>query len=211
MIGANERPAIRPRSSLGDPRSPGHRLRDSAKADVVIVGAGITGALIARSLAQRGLSIIVLDRREPAHGSTMASTALLQWEIDTPLVRLADRIGFERASRAWRRCFSAVADLEQLVSDHRIRCGFTSRRALYLAGDVMGANELGEEASGRQSIGLASILLDARQLRDGFRIDRPAALISEGVADVDPARLTIGLLRRAQRMGGKIFYPEELS
>src|SRR5204862_4503448 len=75
------------------PRSPGHRLRDSAKADVVIVGAGITGALIARSLAQRGLSIIVLDRREPAHGSTMASTALLQWEIDTPLVRLADRSG----------------------------------------------------------------------------------------------------------------------
>src|SRR2546423_3776548 len=67
------------------PRSPGHRLRDSAKADVVIVGAGITGALLARTLAQRGLSTIILDRREPARGSTMASTALLQWEIDTPL------------------------------------------------------------------------------------------------------------------------------
>jgi choline dehydrogenase-like flavoprotein len=65
------------------PRSLGHRLRDAAKADVVIVGAGITGALLAHTLSQKGLSIIILDRREPSHGSIMASTALLQWEIDS--------------------------------------------------------------------------------------------------------------------------------
>jgi len=193
------------------PQSPGHRLRHSAKADVVIVGGGITGAMLAETLTRPGLSTIILDRREPAHGSTMASTALLQWEIDTPLVRLADSIGFQRASRAWRRCFNAVSTLSQLVCEHRIRCDFASRRALYLAGEVMGADELGEEARCRQAIGLPSTFLDAKELGAGFRICRPAALISDGVADVDPARLTVGLLRRAQRRGAGIFYPEELA
>jgi glycine/D-amino acid oxidase-like deaminating enzyme len=126
-----------------------------------------------------------------------------------PLVRLADSMGFQRASRAWLRCFSAVAELGQLVRDHRIRCAFNSRRALYLAGDAMGGSGLNDEGLGRQLIGLPSAVLDARELRSGFGIGRPAALISDGVADVDPALLTIGFLRRAQRMGAQIFYPEE--
>jgi glycine/D-amino acid oxidase-like deaminating enzyme len=193
------------------PRLLRNHLRQSAKADVVIVGAGITGALLAHTLAQRGLSVLMLDRRAPAHGSTMASTALLQWEIDTPLVKLADRIGFERASRAWRRCFSAVGALGRLVRDHRIRCALTPRRSLYLTGDVMDGPELSNEARARQSIGLPSTLLGVKELRDAFGICRPAALISDGVADIDPVRLTLGLLRRAQSMDTKIFYPEELA
>jgi glycine/D-amino acid oxidase-like deaminating enzyme len=153
----------------------------------------------------------VLDRREPAHGSTMASTALLQWEIDTPLLHLAERIGFERASRAWQRSFKAVGALGELVRRHRVRCDFTPRRALYLAGNVMGASELNEEARIRQLVGLPSIALDTTELRARFDIGRSAALISDAMADVDPARLTVGLLRGARRTGAKIFHPEELA
>lgn len=42
-------------------------------------------------------SITVLDRRRPLRGSTLASTALLQWEIDLPLVHLAKKIGHANA------------------------------------------------------------------------------------------------------------------
>jgi glycine/D-amino acid oxidase-like deaminating enzyme len=57
------------------PRFPEKHPRRSGRVDVVIIGAGITGALLAHTLAKRGLSLIMLDRREPADGSTMASTA----------------------------------------------------------------------------------------------------------------------------------------
>ena len=69
----------------------GAPLLSPAKADVVIVGSGITGALMALAASQKGLSAIVIDRRPPAQGSTAASTALLQFEIDAPLIRLADQ------------------------------------------------------------------------------------------------------------------------
>ena len=44
--------------------------------DVAVIGAGITGALIARELAASGLDVVVLDRREAGWGSTSASTAV---------------------------------------------------------------------------------------------------------------------------------------
>ena len=72
----------------------GRAFNQSRKADLVVVGAGITGALIAEAATDIGLQTVVLDRRQPAHGSTAASTALLQFEIDTPLVRLVDEVGF---------------------------------------------------------------------------------------------------------------------
>jgi glycine/D-amino acid oxidase-like deaminating enzyme len=189
----------------------GAPLLSPAKADVVIVGSGITGALMALVASQKGLSTIVIDRRPPAQGSTAASTALLQFEIDTPLIRLADRMGMERASRAWLRCFHAVDDLASLVRRLRIPCDFRQRRALYLAGETLSAVEMAEEGRQRQRIGLPSTFLSAAKLRSLVGIERSAALLSDHVADLNPVRLTLGLLRRAARAGCRIHSPVQLA
>ena len=64
-------------------------MRSSQKdieTDVLIIGAGITGAMIADALTQAGFRVVMVDRRhDPVKGSTVASTALVQYEIDTPL------------------------------------------------------------------------------------------------------------------------------
>lgn len=48
--------------------------------DVVIVGAGISGVLTAHALVCHGLKVLVDDRRR----SVIASTAMIQHEIDVP-------------------------------------------------------------------------------------------------------------------------------
>ena len=190
---------------------PVERLVAPLKADVVVVGAGITGALVAQALSAMGQSVVVLDRRAPAHGSTAASTALLQFEIDTPLIHLIDAVGFERARHAWLWSQRAVQDLGALVRQHDIACAFRPRQALYLAGNVLGAGDLAEEGRQRRSIGLPSAFLDSAHLRALAGIDREAALISDGAADVDPVRLTAGLLRRALAQGCRVFSPTQLA
>jgi glycine/D-amino acid oxidase-like deaminating enzyme len=182
-----------------------------SKADVVVVGAGITGALIAEAATARGLSVIVLDRRQPCHGSTAASTALLQFEIDTPLMELVDMIGHARASRAWMRSFRAVQDLAILVHRLSLHCDFRPRRALYLAGNLLGPIELVEEDRLRRAIGLPSTFLNSSDLRNLAGIIRPAALLSEGAADVNPVALTRGLLLRAKDRGARLYSPAELA
>ncbi|MBS0276107.1 MAG: FAD-binding oxidoreductase, partial [Proteobacteria bacterium] len=98
----------------------GRPLTDSLRADIVIVGAGVSGAFMARALAPRYERVVVVDRRPPAHGSTMASTAMLQFEIDTPLTVLANKIGAAKAARAWRRSWQATQDLVRIVRAENI-------------------------------------------------------------------------------------------
>ena len=48
-----------------------------ARYDVVIIGAGINGAGIARDAAMRGLKVLVIEKGEPGAGTTSASTRLI--------------------------------------------------------------------------------------------------------------------------------------
>ena len=94
-----------------------HALKQSLSVDVAIVGASISGAFMAHALAARFEKVVVLDRREPGLGSTHASTAMLQFEIDTPLTDLADQIGGANAAQAWRRSWRATQALSRMVRD----------------------------------------------------------------------------------------------
>ena len=53
--------------------------------DVIVVGTGISGALMAESLTRTKRRVLILDRRTPVRGSSLASTAMIQHEIDIPL------------------------------------------------------------------------------------------------------------------------------
>jgi glycine/D-amino acid oxidase-like deaminating enzyme len=195
-------------------RSPGTHLRmrklaDSTRADVVIVGAGISGAFMAHALAGRYEKVAVVDRRPPAHGSTTASTALLQWEIDTPLTELHDKIGAQ-AARAWRRSYCATQDLVTLAEHENIRCGLARRQSLYLAGNDMGFRGLEAELKARKRAGLPGEYLSTADLRALFGIDRTGAILSPGSAIANPVQLATGFLRRAMAKGVRFHSPVEI-
>lgn len=191
---------------LGVPTRP---LTEAVVVDVAIVGAGISGAFMAHQLA-RDHAVAVLDRRPPLMGSTVASTAMLQWEIDLPLTTLADKIGMDKAKRAYLRSRSAVDDLKRIVADERIVCGLKDKASLYLAGDEHGHRALEAEALARTAIGLDSEYVGSAALRARFGMERTGAILSQGSASGDPARLAAGLLRRAHVNGARIYSPVEV-
>ena len=191
---------------LGVPVRP---LKTAISVDVAIIGAGISGAFMAHELS-RDHTVAVLDRRPPLTGSTIASTALLQWEIDLPLTVLAEKIGMAKAKRAYLRSRSAVDALKRIVADERIVCGLKDKSSLYLAGDDYGHRALEAEATARAAIGLESRYVGPDGLRAQFGIDRTGAIVSQGSASGDPARLAAGLLRRAQAAGARVYSPVEV-
>ena len=93
---------------------PTHALTAPVEVDVVIVGAGISGAFLANEPA-RDFTVAVVDRRGPVLGSAMASTAMLQWELDLPLTALAEKLSETDARRVYARSRAAVADLIKIV------------------------------------------------------------------------------------------------
>ena len=185
-------------------------VRDQ-KTDVLIVGSGISGAMVAENLTAAGLSVLLLDRRRPMKGSTPASTALLQYEIDEPLTALQKKLGKDDAARAWRRSKLALESLATRVRFLSLPCHMTRRPSLYLAGDTLDADALRIEGEARMRIGLETSYLDAAALKERYGIKRKAALLSLDNVAADPRQLTAGFLNVACRRGAIIYSPVEVT
>lgn len=195
--------AATPRISVTASSAPRHR-----DYDVIIMGTGISGALAAEALSRvRGRRILMVDRRDPVRGSTLASTAMIQHEIDTPLKDLSRLIGADHAARAWRRSAASVTRLAELVEELKLDCGFERRSTLYLAGNEYGLRALREEADLRRSAGLDAEYIDRAELGERFGIDRTAAIVSHCSASANPGQLTAGLLSVAAGRGVEIVAP----
>ncbi|MEW6397214.1 MULTISPECIES: FAD-binding oxidoreductase [unclassified Afipia] len=175
------------------------------RCEILVVGAGVTGSLVAEHLAAEGHEVCVIDRQRPGFGSTAASTAMLLWEIDRSLNDLTAMYGFDRAASIYRRSFGAVSGLAELVNTRGLACGLRHKRSLYLAAGNMGARELKAEHDLRMRAGLPGEYLDHLTLLEEFGLYREAALHSIGSADADPLLLCQALLAAAAMQGVRIF------
>lgn len=189
------------RNGIGDARAPREL---PSPADIVIIGAGITGALVADALIATGRRILVLDALDAAQGSTSASTALLQYEIDTHLVELAKMLGPERATLAYRAGVSSLAMLERRFPELLPGANYERRESLYLASDDSAVPVLRAERAARAGIGIACEWLEGAEVQSRFGCHRPAAILSTPSAQIDPVRFTRSLLAGCERHGVEI-------
>lgn len=197
------------RPGLQRPR--GRALERDTRCDVAIVGAGITGAFLAEHLTALGLEVVVIDREREGFGSTAASTAMLQWEIDLSLRELAALYGFEQAAEIYRLSFRAVEGLSALVGDLAVPCNFVRRDTVYLAAGEVGPRELLDEAGLRAKAGLPGQFVEHAALMAAFGFDRAAAIVSPGSAEADPLCLCHGLLAAADRRGARLIRDEAVA
>ncbi|RWG78165.1 MAG: FAD-binding oxidoreductase [Mesorhizobium sp.] len=196
-------------SAYRSPFVPAGRLVRDIKTDVLIAGMGISGAMMAEALTRDGLSVACIDRRGPMEGSTSATTALVQFEIDQPLVKLSRIVGVEAARQAWRRSRLAVFNLRGRIAELGIRCSAASTPSLYLAGTVLSASDLQKEAKARRHAGVGASYLTRETLRADFGIDRTGAILSHDNLALDPRKLTSGLLLEALTRKARFYAPVE--
>jgi len=190
------------RNGIGDARD---SLQGSISCDIAIIGAGITGTLVADALVDTGASIVMLDSRDAAQGSTAATTALLQYEIDTHLVDLARMLGAERAMQAYQACAASFGKLERRFPELLKLSNYRRRESLYLAADDSALQLLRAELAARSSIGFHCEWVDEHQLEQRFRCRRPGAILSALGGELDPVRFTQGLIAGLERHGVRLF------
>lgn len=175
--------------------------------DIAIIGAGIMGSVLAERLSSQGLSVVLLDRRPPGMGSTAASTAELMWAMDVPLCELAAQIGEEPAARRWNRVYRTARGLAERIDALGIDCARRDRPTIYLAGQKLDEEGLKQEGALHRKHDLPTQFLDSDTVNRRFGIPPRSALISDGGFEVDPVRLTHGLLDIAKERGARLCYP----
>jgi len=172
--------------------------------DIVVIGGGITGALIADELSRHGHYVVVLDRRDIGWGSSAASTALLQYEIDTHMTELAKLYGEANAVLAYRACAEAIRELETLAAGLG-DVDFARQQSLYYASDEEDVASLKEELALRQKHGFDASWLERETILADYGFAAPGAILTQLAASIDPYRMAYQLFARLVERGGEVY------
>jgi glycine/D-amino acid oxidase-like deaminating enzyme/nitrite reductase/ring-hydroxylating ferredoxin subunit len=99
-------------------------LSHDVEVDVAVIGAGVTGITAAWLLKQEGFRVALLDRRQVGGVDTGCTSAHLTAVIDTDLTTLASTLGNARARAVWDAGLAAIDQIESLIEECDIQCGF---------------------------------------------------------------------------------------
>lgn len=179
-------------------------LAQDMRCDVAVIGGGITGALIADELSAHGFDVAVLEQRDIGWGSTAASTALLQYEIDTHMIDLAKRYDEPSAARAYLACAKSIEQLRALAGEVR-DVDFAMQKSLYYASRNRDVDVMRAEYALRKKHGLNVDWLEPAELKSRYALSAPGAILSDLAARIDPYRMAYRLLARVLKRGSKVF------
>ena len=172
--------------------------------DVVVIGAGVTGALVADALSAEGLAVLVLDRRAPACGSTAASTSLLSYEIDVNLIDLSRMIGEQQAVRAYRLSQNTIQELSAIAAQLPQQSGFVHCASVRLASRPRHGPKLQQEVALRQRHGLDAEYWSPEQVEQTYGFPSHGAIHTGTAGVLDPVRFTRALLQRTVNRGATL-------
>ena len=180
-------------------------LAGEARADVAIVGGGLTGLSTALALKRSGADVVVLEREFCGFGASGRNAGHLTPTIGKDLPTLLMLYGPERTSAIVRFADHCVHRTEELIAEHGIDCDYAPtgnvmavvhpkqekrlRRAAEVAGKV-GANVRFVEPEEMRARGLPPAFLSG-------------ALEGAG-GTLDPGKLVLGLRRAALAAGVRI-------
>ena len=190
----------RRRSARRFPSLTGHHA-----VEVAIVGAGMTGAMIAAHFAQAGVSVAVVEANRAGSGSTAASTALLLQEPDLDLSSLAKLYGPAASRRIWELSFAAARNLATAFREKNVACDLLYRDSVYYTKSVERARGLQRELAKRRDAGLRGEWLSPRRVRELTGLTAAGAIRTRGNAQLNPYRACLGLLDAADRDGAAIY------
>jgi len=176
-------------------------LTGDAQADVVVIGAGITGLTTALLLQRAGRSVTVIDLHRVASGTTGHTTGKVTSQHGLIYAELAQHRG-EGTARAYGEANEAgVTMIAELAEETGADCGVTRAPAYVYTTEQRYVADIDEEAVVAARLGLPARLADPDEVQlDGVR----AALRFDDQLHFDAARYCDALAAAVVAGGGDV-------
>lgn len=194
------------KNKIKRPTNPQH----SEYYDAVIVGAGVSGALCAYTLANEGLKIAVIDKHPAGSGSSSANTGLLQFSNDIMLHKLIEQIGEEKAVRFYHLCKQAIDDLEVVSNALADTSEMVRRKSIYYASSEKDVPKLCKEFEVLKKYNFPVDFWSKDEVENHMPFSKPAALITYGDAEINPYLFVQNIMQYLDGKGVHIFENTEV-
>ncbi len=177
-------------------------LGSDVRADVAIVGAGISGLSCAYELARRGKRVVVIDEGGIGNGETSRTSAHLATGLDDRYYELERLHGARGAQLAAHSHGIAIDYIEAVVQDEKIDCDFARVPGYLIPGSNGSADEIDREETAATRAGVSvqrmhGAKVAASHLEEALRFDAQAQF--------HPLRYLAGLAEACQRRGVEIY------
>jgi glycine/D-amino acid oxidase-like deaminating enzyme len=185
-------------------------LQDNIRTGIVIMGGGVSGALVAWYLTNAGFETTLVDRRHIGMGSTAASTALLQYEIDTPLYKLIDKAGRQNAIRSYLLCRESIHTVGSLSKSLGLKDNFNFKPSFQYASYKKHKKNLEKEFWLRKEAGFVLHWMDEKDILAKYGFRSVGGILSEDGAELDAYQFTHALLEKSISRGLKVYDHTEI-
>lgn len=165
------------------------QLTNDSKADVVVVGGGISGISSAYQLSIKGYKVVVLEKDEIGSAATGASSGILYYGSGTNFVPASRMLGKETATFLWNESAAAIKEITEMAEKHAPSTGIRRCGAMMVAKTDSQVDELLTEQSGLRSIGIETRFLSGEELKEVY----PLGNFLAGLAFDDCGRVHPGM------------------
>lgn len=201
-----ERPTSWYRDSIAVELGDTSALEGEVRADVCVIGGGVTGCSAALHLAERGYSVVLLEAAEIGFGASGRSGGQILPGLGTDIATVEKALGLAMAREVWEMSREAVRLTADRVARHAIPCDLAWG---YLHAAVKGRHvrdlQAFRERMARDYGYDALTWLEGDALREHVVTDAyPAALHDSEGGHLHPLNYTLGLARAAQAAGARL-------
>ena len=175
--------------------------------DVAVIGAGFTGLSAARTLAQRGAKVAVLESETIGWGASSRNGGMILTGMKLGVNQLISKYGRELTQRMYATSLATIDCVEQIIREEQIDCDFSRCGHLEVACKQKHFDDYARQAE-----------IIAREFNHSLRVlqknDLSAeigskiyygGMVDEISAGANPARYVGGLARAAMKAGAEIF------
>jgi len=173
------------------------------KADVVVLGGGYTGLSAARTLAQNGTKVVVLEAETMGWGASSRNGGMTLTGLKVSMQSVIKKHGRELAKELFQASIDSVNTVEQIVKEENIHCGFARTGHLLAANKPRHYEALKDEVDFMAKEFNHQVHLVApkdMQNEIGSTIYH-GALVDDVSAGVNPAQFVTGLAGAAEKAG----------
>jgi len=185
-------------------------LQENRSADILIIGAGITGLLAAYCLSKAGKKVLIVDAAaQMGGGETGCTTAHLTWVIDSGYAEIRKFFGIENARLVLESHKIAVDFIENIIREEKIDCDFKRVDAYAFLGPKDKKEVFEQELKTLHGLGATEARLEPKAPFDFF--DTGICLLYPHQAQFHPLKFLSGLVKSIKKNGGEIFGSAHIS
>ena len=171
-------------------------LTSDLRCDVVIVGGGITGAITAYYLAKEGADVIVVEKNIIGYGETLASSAIIEAQMDLDILKLEKFIGSNHSKKIYKMAYNAIDEIENINDTIGEDLGFERKDLIYFTNKFMQKSQMQREYENRKKLGNELLFLDSHDI-----IDMQNGILTKGASAVlNPYMFTQSVFEYLNRM-----------